>query len=107
MSHTLTTPSDREIHIERIFDAPRDRVFRAHTDPALVAKWREGNEIVHTVKTRRQESWPRGSYAGSESAIQSFALNWRPELSPRPVHPPPRRSPRRTESPGMPHPRAG
>jgi dolichol-phosphate mannosyltransferase len=27
--------------------------------PALVAKWREGNEVVHTVKTRRRESWPR------------------------------------------------
>lgn len=27
--------------------------------PALVTTWREGNEIVHTVKTRRQESWPR------------------------------------------------
>ncbi len=27
--------------------------------PALVAKWREGHEIVHTVKTRRQESWAR------------------------------------------------
>lgn len=27
--------------------------------PALVARWREGNEIVHTVKTRRQESWAR------------------------------------------------
>jgi dolichol-phosphate mannosyltransferase len=29
------------------------------TIPALVARWREGNEIVHTVKTRRRESWPR------------------------------------------------
>ena len=27
--------------------------------PALVGKWREENEIVHTVKTRRQESWAR------------------------------------------------
>lgn len=27
--------------------------------PALVEKWREGNEIVHTVKTRRKESWAR------------------------------------------------
>jgi dolichol-phosphate mannosyltransferase len=27
--------------------------------PALIEKWREGNEIVHTVKIRRQESWPR------------------------------------------------
>jgi dolichol-phosphate mannosyltransferase len=27
--------------------------------PALVDRWREGHEIVHTVKTRRQESWAR------------------------------------------------
>jgi dolichol-phosphate mannosyltransferase len=27
--------------------------------PALIEKWREGNEIVHTVKIRRRESWPR------------------------------------------------
>lgn len=27
--------------------------------PALVERWRDGNEIVHTVKTRRKESWPR------------------------------------------------
>jgi dolichol-phosphate mannosyltransferase len=27
--------------------------------PELVDRWREGNEIVHTVKTRRQESWAR------------------------------------------------
>ena len=27
--------------------------------PALIDRWREGNEIVHTVKTRRQESWAR------------------------------------------------
>lgn len=35
----VTMPSDREIHIERIFDAPRDVVWRAFTDPALVAQW--------------------------------------------------------------------
>jgi uncharacterized protein YndB with AHSA1/START domain len=32
-------PGKQEIVITREFDAPRDRVFRAHTDPALVAKW--------------------------------------------------------------------
>ena len=32
----VTTPTDREIHIERIFDAPRDRVFATFTDPALI-----------------------------------------------------------------------
>jgi len=36
---TVTTPSDREIRIERVFDAPRERVWRAMTDPELLAQW--------------------------------------------------------------------
>lgn len=44
---TVTTPTDREIHIERIFNAPRDRVWKAMTDPALVAQWwGRGNKLV-------------------------------------------------------------
>jgi uncharacterized protein YndB with AHSA1/START domain len=44
---TITKPSDREIRIERIFDAPRDRVWRAMTDPKLVAQWwGRGNKLV-------------------------------------------------------------
>lgn len=43
----VTTPSDREIRIERIFNAPRERVWRAMTDPALVAQWwGRGNRVV-------------------------------------------------------------
>lgn len=44
---TVTTPSDREIRIERIFNASRDRVWRAMTDPALIAQWwGRGNKLV-------------------------------------------------------------
>ncbi|UJR85767.1 SRPBCC family protein [Sandaracinus amylolyticus] len=44
---TVTTPSDREIHIERVFDAPRDRVWRAFTDAAQLASWwGRGNRLV-------------------------------------------------------------
>jgi uncharacterized protein YndB with AHSA1/START domain len=43
----VTTPSDREIRIERIFNATRDRVWRAITDPQLVAQWwGRGNKLV-------------------------------------------------------------
>ena len=43
----VTTPSDREIRIERIFAAPRERVWRAMTDPALIAQWwGRGNKLV-------------------------------------------------------------
>lgn len=36
---TVTTPAEREIHIERIFDAPREQVFAAFTDPELIPRW--------------------------------------------------------------------
>ena len=35
----LTTPSDREIAMTRVFDAPRTLVFDAHTKPDLVRQW--------------------------------------------------------------------
>ncbi len=36
---TGVAPTDREILITRIFDAPRERVFAAWTDPEQVAAW--------------------------------------------------------------------
>jgi uncharacterized protein YndB with AHSA1/START domain len=42
----VTTPSDREIKCERIFDAPKDKVWRAYTDPKLIAQWwGRGNKL--------------------------------------------------------------
>ena len=44
---TVTTPTEREIHIERIFNAPRERVWKAMTDRDLVAQWwGRGNKLV-------------------------------------------------------------
>jgi uncharacterized protein YndB with AHSA1/START domain len=36
---TVTTPTDREIHVERVFNAPREGVFAAFTDPELIPEW--------------------------------------------------------------------
>ena len=36
---TLTTPSDREIAMTRVFDAPRRLVWDAHTQPGLLKRW--------------------------------------------------------------------
>jgi uncharacterized protein YndB with AHSA1/START domain len=36
---TFTTPSDREIQMTRIFDAPRELVFEACTNPEHVPHW--------------------------------------------------------------------
>ena len=38
-SAVVTLPSDREILITRLFDAPAELVFKAHTTPELVKRW--------------------------------------------------------------------
>jgi len=55
----ITTPSEREIHIERIFNAPRDRVWKALTDPALVAQWwGRGNKLeIERMELQRGGHW--------------------------------------------------
>ncbi len=55
----VTTPSDREIRIERIFNAPRDRVWRAMTDPKLVAQWwgRGHERAVEKLEVERGGHW--------------------------------------------------
>jgi len=37
--NAVTSPIDREILITRVFDAPRELVFAAWTDPQRVAQW--------------------------------------------------------------------
>ena len=55
----VTTPTDREIRIERVFAAPRDRVWRAMTDPKLIAQWwGRGNKLViETFEPKRGGHW--------------------------------------------------
>jgi uncharacterized protein YndB with AHSA1/START domain len=56
---TLTMPSDRDIRIERVFNAPRDLVWRAHTDPELVRQWwGRGNRLdIERMEVERGGHW--------------------------------------------------
>jgi uncharacterized protein YndB with AHSA1/START domain len=56
---SLTTPSDREIRTERIFIAPRERVWKAMTDPQLVAQWwgRGNKVVVERMELERGGHW--------------------------------------------------
>ena len=56
----VTTPTDREILIEREFDAPRDRVFAVYTDPKLIPEWygpRDTTTIVDEMDVRAGGRW--------------------------------------------------
>lgn len=62
---TLTTPTDRTIRIERIFDAPRELVWRATTEPGMVARWWGRG---HVVDVERLEVEPGGHWRFVEHA---------------------------------------
>ena len=57
---TLTTLSDREIQMTRTFNAPRELVFRAMTEPGLIARWwgsRRSTTVIEKLELR-----PGGQY---------------------------------------------
>ena len=56
----ITTPSDREIVITRIFDAPRELVFRTAMDPDLIPRWWGPARLKMTVE--RMEVRPGGTW---------------------------------------------
>lgn len=55
----VTTPSDREIRIERIFNASRDRVWQAFTDAKLLAQWwGRGHKVdIERLEVQRGGHW--------------------------------------------------
>ena len=70
----VTTPTEREIRIERVFDAPRDHVFATMTDPELIPEWWGPNGVTTVVD--QMDFRPGGSWRfvmrhsdGSESGF--------------------------------------
>jgi uncharacterized protein YndB with AHSA1/START domain len=68
----VTLPTDLEIHITREFDAPREVVYKAMTDPKLIPQWwgpRSDTTTVDKMEVRPGGKWrfvatgPNGTYA--------------------------------------------
>ena len=56
----MTLVGDREIHVERVFDAPRERVFAVYTDPELIPQWwgpRDTTTVVEEMEPRTGGAW--------------------------------------------------
>lgn len=59
-AYQVTLPSDREIVMTRVFNAPRELVFRAHVDPALIPHWwgpRGNTAVVDKLDARPGGAW--------------------------------------------------
>ncbi|MCP2320724.1 putative conserved protein YndB, AHSA1/START domain [Nocardia amikacinitolerans] len=78
----ITTPVDREIHVERIFDAPLDRVWDAYSRiEQLVQWWARGNRM----DVERWEFREGGHYRfveNSEDGSHGFEGRFR-EITPK------------------------
>ena len=57
MKTQVTTPNELEIRIERVFDAPREHVFRIWTDPELIPEWWGDNTVVEEMDVRPGGRW--------------------------------------------------
>lgn len=78
------SPVDDTLAIVREFDAPRDRVFRAWTDPALLARWfcPEGCDMpFHRFEPRVGGSY-RVCLRGKESGTEWWMQGEFREISP-------------------------
>jgi len=55
----VASVGEREATVERVFDAPRDRVWKAMTDPKLIAQWwGRGNKLdVEKWEFRKGGHW--------------------------------------------------
>lgn len=58
MNETVVTkPSDVEIRVERVFDAPRAHVFSIWTNPALIPEWWGDGTVVEEMDVRAGGTW--------------------------------------------------
>ena len=51
-STAVTTPSELEIRVERVFDAPRAHVFSVWTNPELLPEWWGDGTVVEEMDVR-------------------------------------------------------
>jgi uncharacterized protein YndB with AHSA1/START domain len=77
----VTKPAEREIRIERIFQAPRERVWRAMSEPDLIAQWwGRGNKLViERLEFERGGHWRFVEH--SDHGVHGFEGRYR-EISP-------------------------
>jgi uncharacterized protein YndB with AHSA1/START domain len=80
----VSTPSDREIVMTRVFDAPRDLVFEAWTNPEHVRHWwglRASTMLLCEADVRPGGSW-RYVTTGSDGEEVPFAGVYREITAP-------------------------
>jgi uncharacterized protein YndB with AHSA1/START domain len=81
---TLSMPSDREIVVERVFNAPRELVFKVFTDPTAIPRWWGPRRLTTTID--KMDVRPGGAWRfvqrGPDGAEYAFRGEYREILPP-------------------------
>ena len=75
-THITAEPGKQEIMIVREFDAPRELVFKAHTDPELYVQWLGPRGYEMVLEAKREDVDP---YDAKEQA-RGYAENLKAPL---------------------------
>ena len=68
-------PGKQEVHVTREFDAPRELVFKAHTDPKLYAQWLGPRGYEMILETFEPKSGGRYRYIHKDQNGNEFAFH--------------------------------
>ena len=67
-------PGSSQIVITREFDAPRDLVFKAHTDPELIVQWMGPRELKMRIDEYDVRNGGRWSYVSTDENGNEYAF---------------------------------
>lgn len=70
----LSTPGERQIHVERTFEATRERVFAAYTDPELIPRWWGPHGTTTVVAEIELRPGGRWRFVGQDSNGEEAAF---------------------------------
>ena len=68
----FTKPTDREFRVERVFDAPIERVWATYTDATLIPQWWGDGTTVDHMDVRTGGSW---RFVSKTAEGQAFATS--------------------------------
>jgi uncharacterized protein YndB with AHSA1/START domain len=71
----ILEPGKQEIVMTRTFNAPRQRVFKAYTDPTLIPQWWGPRRLTTTVETMEVKKGGVWRYVQHDAGRNEFAFN--------------------------------
>jgi uncharacterized protein YndB with AHSA1/START domain len=71
----VAEPGKQEVFITREFDAPRELVFRAYTDPDMLVKWLGPKELSMRIEKHAAEAGQPWRFVHSDGNGNEFGFN--------------------------------